>query len=238
MGSVLGGLVSAGGQYLASKQQASAAKAATQAAQQGFKYLTTGPGGDAEKQFISAGTDASKAQQTTQGSEAQLLGQAPITDEAKSGFNNYLNSTGYNFQLNQGQNAIGSDSAAKGLLNSGGTAKALTQYGQNLASTTFNNYLGQLGNLNNQQGATATQGQQALGQIGTTGSTSGGNAANAMIAGGEAQAGGTVAAFNGIGNALGSVGGLGNVFGSSGGQQSGGQSNQNYLAYNGGVGLY
>lgn len=235
MGGVIGGLVSAGGQYLASRQQASAAKAAASAAQQGFKYLTTGTGGAAENQFIGAGTDASKAQQGTQQAEGQLLGTSPITADTQNGFNNYLKSTAYNFQLDQGQNAIGSDAAAKGLLNSGGTAKALTQYGQNLAGTTFNNYLGQLGNLNNQQGATATQGQQSLGQIGTTGTAAGTGAANAMISGGNAAAGGTVAAFNGVGNALGSIGGLGGIFGSSGGQQSGGQAT---LAQNGGVGLY
>ena len=236
MGGVIGGLVSAGGQYLASRQQASAAKAATKAAMTGYNYLTKGAGAGAETQFINAGTDASKAQQTTQGSEAQLLGQAPITSDTQNGFNNYLNSTGYNFQLNQGQNAIGSNAAAKGLLQSGGTAKALTQYGQNLASTTFNNYLGQLGNLNNQQGATVTSGQNALGQIASAGTAAGGAAANTMIAGGNAAAGGTVAAFNGIGNALGSVGGLGNIFGSSGGQSGG--VPQYTTASNGGVGLY
>lgn len=238
MGSVIGGLVSAGGQYLASKQQASAAKAATNAAQQGFKYLTTGKGGAAEQQFIDAGVNASKGQATTQNSEAQLLGQQPLGTDAQNGFNNYLNSTAYNFQLGQGQNAINSNAAAKGLMQSGGTAKALTQYGQNLAGTTFNNYLGQLGNLNSQQGATATSGQNALGQIGSTGTAAGGNAANAMIAGGNASAAGTVAAFNGIGNAFGSIGGLGNVFGSSGGQQSNGGISQYTTASNGGVGLY
>lgn len=230
MGGLVGGLVSAGGQYLASRQQASAAKAATKAAQQGYNYLTTGKGAAPEQQFIDAGVAASKGQQTTQGSEAQLLGQAPITADTQNGFNNYLGSTAYNFQLNQGQNAIGSDAAAKGLLNSGGMAKALTQYGQNLAGTTFNNYLGQLGNLNNQQGATATAGQNSLGQIASTGTAAGGQAAQTLIQGGNAAAGGTVAAFNGIGNAIGSVGGLGNIFGSSGGQST------QYKP--GGVGLY
>jgi hypothetical protein len=236
MGGIVGGLVGAAGQYLGAKQQASAAKDAAKAAQQGFKYLTTGKGGAAEQQFIDAGVGASKGQQTTQEMQGQLLGSSPITADTQNGFNNYLNSTAYKFQLGQGQDAIGSDAAAKGLLNSGGTAKALTQYGQNLAGTTFNNYLGQLGNLNNEQGATATQGQQSLGQIGTTGTAAGQGAANAMISGGNAAASGTVAAFNGIGNALGSVGGLGNVFGSSGGQPAG--NSQYMTAQNGGVGLY
>lgn len=235
MGGIVGGLVGAAGQYMASKQQASAAKAATKAAQQGYDFLTKGKGAAPEQQFIDAGVNASKGQQNTQEMEGQLLGSSPISADTQNGFNNYLNSTAYKFQLGQGQNAIDSDASAKGLLNSGGTAKALAQYGQNLAGTTFNNYLGQLGNLNNQQGATATSGQNALGQIASTGTAAGGQAANTLIQGGNAAASGTVAAFNGIGNALSSVGGLGNVFGSSGGQPAGGQAQ---LAYGGGTGLY
>lgn len=219
MGNLIGGLVSGGAQYAASQQQAKSAAAATKAAMTGYNYLTSGAGAAPEQSYIDAGTTALQGVGNTQNSEAQLLGQAPVTDATKNGFNNYLGSTAYNFQLGQGQNAVNSDAAAKGLLGSGGTAKALTQYGQNLAGTTFNNYLGQLGNLNGQQQTTATNGQNALGQIASAGSTAGGAAANTLIAGGNAQAGGTVALGNTIGNALGSIGGLGNIFGSSGGQQ-------------------
>jgi len=64
-------------------------------------------------------------------------------------FNNYRDSTGYNFQLDQGSKAITGNNAAKGILNSGSTAKALTSYGQNLASQSMNDYLSQLFNLGN-----------------------------------------------------------------------------------------
>ncbi len=146
--------------------------------------------------------------------------QAAAPVNAPNAFDNYLNSTAYNFQLQQGQNAVNSNAAAKGLLNSGGTAKALTQYGQNLAGTTFNNYLQQLSGLNNQQAQTATAGQNALGQVASAGSTAGGAAANTLIQGGNAQAAGTTALWNAAGNAIGSIGnsigGLGNIFGASG----------------------
>lgn len=66
-----------------------------------------------------------------------------------SGFDNYRNSSGYNFIADQGQRGIVGSAAAKGLLNSGSTAKALVGYNQNLASTYLNQYLEHLFNLSN-----------------------------------------------------------------------------------------
>lgn len=95
---------------------------------------------------------------------AQLLGAAPASQATTDAFNNYKNSTGYQFQLGQGMDAINGNAAAKGLLQSGATAKALDSYGQNLASTTFGNYLNQL------QGV-ANTGLQAAQTVGATGQT-------------------------------------------------------------------
>lgn len=122
---------------------------------------------------------------------------------APDAFQGYQGSTGYQFQLGQGLNAINSNAAAKGLMGSGGTAKALEQYGQNLASTTFNNYLTQLSGLNSIQGGTAQMGQNSLGQVATVGTAAGGGAANAVIQGGNAVAGGITGIANSIGNAVG-----------------------------------
>lgn len=95
---------------------------------------------------------------------AQLLG-LQGGDQASQGFQNYLNSSGYKFQLGEGMNAITSSNAARGLLNSGATIKGAQQYGQNLASTNFNNYLSQLGSV-------AQLGQGAGGLIAGAGQTS------------------------------------------------------------------
>lgn len=51
---------------------------------------------------------------------------------------------GYQFQLGQGNNAINAAAAANGTLGSGNQAIALDQFGQGLAGTTYNNYVGQL----------------------------------------------------------------------------------------------
>lgn len=80
-------------------------------------------------------------------------------------FQNWQNSTGYQFGLNQGMQSINGNAAAQGLLNSGATAKALNTYGQNYANTQYGNYMNQLTGL-------AGQGLQAGGLLAGAGQTS------------------------------------------------------------------
>jgi hypothetical protein len=65
-----------------------------------------------------------------------------LADMAKKGFSfsgtDLQNDPGFKFQLAQGTNAIGNSAAARGLAASGNTLQALTQYGQGLASTYYN----------------------------------------------------------------------------------------------------
>ena len=86
------------------------------------------------------------------------------TAAQQAGFNNFKNSSGYNFDLQQGENAITGSAAAKGLLNSGSTLKALSNYGQNTA----NNFLQQY--IQNQSGL-AGLGIQANNSINGAGGT-------------------------------------------------------------------
>lgn len=53
-------------------------------------------------------------------------------------------SPGYQYRLQQGQDAIESGAAARGGLYSGATAKALSDYGQQSASQEFDNYVNRL----------------------------------------------------------------------------------------------
>lgn len=55
----------------------------------------------------------------------------------------YLNSPAMNFQMQEGTNAINNSASATGLADSGNTLKALTQFGQGLASTYYNNAFNQ-----------------------------------------------------------------------------------------------
>lgn len=157
------------------------------------------------------------------------MGYAGADGPQANAFKSYLDSTGYQFQFGQGQNAITGSAAARGLLNSGATAKALTKYGQNIGKQYFSDYMGQLGNMNNVLGGTATAGQNALGQIATAGTAGGGNAANAIIQGANNQGSAIQAGGNSMGNAIAGAGGMlgnafGNMFANTGGGGGGGMT--------------
>jgi hypothetical protein len=81
------------------------------------------------------------------------------------GFNNWRNSTGYQFGLQQGVDSITGNAATQGLLNSGSTLKALDTYGQNYANTQYGNYVNQLQGL-------LGSGLQGAGILGSAGYTS------------------------------------------------------------------
>jgi hypothetical protein len=78
--------------------------------------------------YIQAGDTANTALQGFLG-----LGGDPAA--STKAFNDFLNSTGYQFNLNQGLDAAEQSKASAGLLNSGSTLKALDSYGTGLADT-------------------------------------------------------------------------------------------------------
>lgn len=109
--------------------------------------------GDAQKNyggFLQNGQDAGNALQGALG-----LGSP---DQFNSAFAKYLDSTGYNFQLQQGGDAIDSNAASSHLLHSGANLKNLSNYGQQMGKNYFQTYLG---NLQGQQQV----GMQAAGGI-------------------------------------------------------------------------
>lgn len=117
-----------------------------------------------------------------------LLGIGGNPAAQQQAFQKFRDSTGYNFRFNEGQRAITNSNALRGLLNSGATGKALAQYGQGLASSSFNDYLQSL------------QGQQAAG-LGAGNLISG--AGEQSI--GESQSTGKSSQKKGIGKALGTA---------------------------------
>lgn len=119
MGSIIGGIIGGIGSI-----------SAAHTANQGFRYAKNNLGS-----FVSEGRNAN--------TDISDLLTNPNANSAA--FKNYLNSTGYKFQLQQGTQAISGSAASRGLLNSGGTAKALLSYGQGLAGNYFQSYLQDLG---------------------------------------------------------------------------------------------
>jgi hypothetical protein len=114
---------------------------------------------------------------------------------------------GYQFRVQQGQNALNTGWAARGLLNSGAAQKAAISFGQNIASEEYGNRYGQLAQ---QQGVGLAAGN-ALAGVGTNFAnnvTSQNNSlanvqANAALARGQA----TGQMWGTIGNAVGQFGG-------------------------------
>jgi hypothetical protein len=135
---------------------------------------------------------------------------------AGDAFNNFAHSAGIDFQLQQGTNALQHSAAARGLLQSGATLKALQGYGQN---TALNNYfLPYMGLLQGQQATGAQSGAAISGvgsNFGNTVSNIYGGQANAIQNGANATSNAALLrgqANANLGNSIGSA--LG-TFGSS-----------------------
>lgn len=92
---------------------------------------------------------------------------------AGGAFENYLNSTGYQFQMDQGIDAIEGSQAAKGMLRSGDTLKGITEFGQGMGRKYFENYLNRLQGLS-QMGLQGTGTLAQAGQVSESESSSGG----------------------------------------------------------------
>lgn len=184
MGEIVGGIFGGIGSVAGAAIQANAADRAAQQALTGYKYLTSGGGAPLVNNAVASGTKAGNMFN-------ELIGVNPVSSGTDNAFNKYLESTGYKFQLDQGTDALVAQASQRGLRNSGATAKALQKYGQNLAATTFNNYLNLLG-------TSQAQGHNAATTVANAGTGAGSQAAQYQMAGGNAWA-------QGVGGALGSA---------------------------------
>lgn len=133
---------------------------------------------------------------------ANTTAQPTAQEQYQTAFDNYKNSTGYQFRLNQGLDAVNSGYAGAGTLKSGAAMQAINDYASGMASQEFGNYLNALGN---QQalGFSAASAQAGVGQnyannIGNIAMQNGANQANAALASSQNWA-----------NTLGSVGSIG-----------------------------
>lgn len=128
-------------------------------------------------------------------------------------FNQFRNSTGYDFRVSEGNKAVNTGFAGKGLLQSGAAMKALTKYGQNTASGEFGNYLDQLRGQQNTglagASALAGVGQNMANSVSQNNSTNASNIGNAALAG----ASNNNALIGGLVNTAGQFLGNGSSFG-------------------------
>jgi hypothetical protein len=152
--------------------------------------------------FVSAGTmDGGMINATgnTMGQMPTQTGQT-ATQAQNAAFDNFRNSTGYQFRLGEGLDAVGSTYAGIGGLQSGAAMRGITDYGQNFASNEFGNYINALGN----QQAVGAGGASALAGVGQNfaGTVIGSNNQNA-----QNQMAAQLGRQNPLANAFGTVGG-------------------------------
>lgn len=153
----------------------------------------------------SASTDAAGGINPTAGSDfgaATGLGAGYLTHQFDTqDFYNNLD-PGYQFQLQQGQQAVRNASTPGVGALSGPALKQLMSFNQGLAGTSyqnaFNRYTQQQNNIFGRLSAIAGLGQNAASQVGTQGTALGQGIAQAQAAAGASQAAGTV----GVGNSL------------------------------------
>lgn len=107
---------------------------------------------------------------------------------------------GYRFRMQEGVNALDSSAAARGRLQSGAQQRAVSRYGQNLASqeyqNAFNRNLATQGTRFNQLASMAGVGQTAVNATQQAGQQMAGSVGNALMMGGQAQAQGYLNAGN------------------------------------------
>lgn len=152
---------------------------------------------------------AAQSQPTQQMTQQQPAGQT-AQGAANDAFDIFRNSTGYQFRVNEGMDALNSGYAGSGMLQSGAALKALDDYRQNMASAEFGNYMGMLGN---QQGV----GLSAAGAQAGVGVDYANNVSNLNAQNANALANAAVAKANNSNAMIGGItSGIGNILGGFG----------------------
>jgi hypothetical protein len=236
VGAIGGAVISGSAAKSAANTQAQAANDATQAQLQ--MYNTTVGN---EQPFINEGQNAMG---TLNGELSGLTNPMSILQPINAtNWQQYM-SPAYNFQLQQGTQALQNSQAAGDGVLSGSALKGLINYNQNFAQTGFNNaanlYMGQQnqqfnqyqtqqGNIYNRLSGLVQLGQNAASNTGMVGAGMAGGIANTITGAGNAAAAGTVGTANavsgGLNNGMGylMLNGLtnGNLFAGAGGANPG-----------------
>jgi hypothetical protein len=117
---------------------------------------------------------------------------------------------GYQFRMDQGQQALERSAAAGGGLLSGGTGKALQQYGQDYASGEYSNAYNRFNNDQttrfNRLSALAGTGQTATNTLATLGANTASNIGENYLQAGNASAANYIGQGNAVNNGVSSLG--------------------------------
>lgn len=197
VGGIAGAAIGASASSDAAKTEANASNQASAVEQSMFNQTQAN-----EKPFLDAGTNALTALQ-------QGIGIGPGTNNTGTGPLNapfttadFQTSPGYQFQMQQGENAVLNNRSALGGVNSGNTLKALTSFGQGVANqdywNAYNAYVNQQNQKFGQLQTVAGSGQNAAANLGALGTQVGASVGNNIVNAGNASAAGTVGTANAI----------------------------------------
>lgn len=158
-----------------------------------------------EAPFLQAGTGALPFLQAGIGTGGgNVTGTGPLN--APFTLADFKNSPGYEFQMNQGENAILNSASATGGVKSGNTLKGLTSYGEGVANQDYWNAYNAYVNAQNQKfdqlQTVAGSGQNAAGNLGALSSQVGQSVGNNIVGAGNASAAGTIGLANAAGSGL------------------------------------
>ncbi len=121
----------------------------------------------------------------------------------------FQSNPGYQFQLQQGQQAIQRSAASKGLLNSVGTQQNLDAYSQGMANTDYqqalNNFTGNQQQRYNMLSGLSQQGLAGATLTNQAAMNAGNNISNNQMAAGNASAAATIGSSNALSSGLSSV---------------------------------
>lgn len=206
-GSIASGVIGANASKSAAQTQASSADKALQFQEQVYADQKANQAPYIQAGQQSVGQLMADLNNGTFGPGSIKPFQAPTAAEAEA-------TPGYQFTLQQGLRGVNAAASAGGRSLSGGTLKAIDQYGSGLASTTYGDtfnralstYQAQLagqGQAYNQLAGVAGTGQNAVQGINNTGTATAQNVGNLMTGIGNAQASGIIGAANATGGAIG-----------------------------------
>lgn len=205
---MIGGATSAGGGILSgimgSNASKSAASAETAAANEAIALERANLATTTSnlQPYMTAGTNALSSIQQMLG-----IGTGAGGANGNPNYNAFTSSPGYQFMLNQGNQNIQNSATAGGGM-TGNTLKAMQQFGQQSAGTSFQQFLQNLSSV-------AGSGQNAASTVGQIGANVTGNMGAQTIGAGNANAAGTVGSSNALSGAVNS--GLGAVSSTAGG---------------------
>lgn len=201
---VITGVAGLGAAAISSSGASSAADAQTQAANQN-NALTRDIYNQNSALVRPLVDDGNRAQDSLMA----LLGLDDDEGAARAAFDQFLGSTNYQFQVDEGVRAITGNRAARGSLDSGATLKALTQYGQDMGRGALGDYMSRLGDI-------STRGLAGINALTGAGNTLVTNTTNNNNQAADARSNAALASANAWGGALSNIGSLaGYTFGQS-----------------------